>query len=104
MHVKSVSNKEYQHLLLLEVDNGEASAIALSIEEGQALLIVDDNKARKLAAKLNIAYTGTLGVLLKAKQVGIIGSIKPLIEKIQVTNFRFSEKNYREILFLAKEE
>jgi predicted nucleic acid-binding protein len=104
VHVKSVSNKEYQHLLLLEVDNGEASAIALSIEEGQALLIVDDNKARKLAAKLNIAYTGTLGVLLKAKQVGIIGSIKPLIEKIQLTNFRFSEKNYREILFLAKEE
>ena len=103
VHIKSVSNKEYQHLLLLEVDNGEASAIALSIEEGDALLIVDDNKARKLAAKLNIAYTGTLGILLKAKQAGVIVAIKPIIERIQLTNFRFSEKNYKEILALANE-
>src|ERR1700743_3206229 len=60
VQIKPVANKDYQHLLQLEVDNGEASAIALSIEEGNALLILDDNKARRLAAKLNPVYTGTL--------------------------------------------
>lgn len=104
VQVKAVTNKEYQLLLQLEVDNGEASAIALSIEEGNALLIIDDNKARKLAAKLNLAYTGTMGVILKAKQSGIIPHIKPIIEKIQLTNFRFSEKNYKDLLLLANEE
>ncbi len=103
IEVKAVVNKEYEMLLQLEVDNGEASAIALSIENGNALLILDDNKARKLAAKLQLAYTGTLGVILKAKQLGFIPAIKPVIEKIQQTNFRFSERNYHEILELAGE-
>jgi len=101
--VKTVVNKEYLALLQLEVDDGEASAIALAIEESKSLLIIDDNKARKLAAKLNLSFTGTMGVILKAKQEGIIESIKPLIEKIQQTNFRFSHKNYQELLLLANE-
>jgi predicted nucleic acid-binding protein len=101
--IKTVPNKEYQRMLLLEVDNGEASAIALSIDAGDALLIIDDNKARKLAAKLNLAFTGTLGVILKAKQSGVIPVLKPIIEKIQATNFRFSDQNYRQILHLANE-
>ena len=101
--VTVVKNIEYQALLRLEVDNGEASAIALAIETGNALLILDDYKARKLAAKLDLVFTGTLGVLLKAKQLGVITQIKPLIEQIQLTNFRFSEKNFREILMLAGE-
>ena len=88
----------------LEVDNGEASAIALSIEQGNTLLILDDNKARKLAGRLLLPYTGTLGVILKAKQLGVIAEIKPVLEKIQRTNFRFSQKSYDEILRLANEE
>ena len=103
VHIKQVINKEYQHILQLEVDNGEASAIALSLEEGNSLLILDDSKARKLAAKLDLSYTGTLGVILKAKQLGVIPVIKPIISKIQRTNFRFSEKIYIELLLLANE-
>lgn len=104
VEIKAVLNKEYEILLQLEVDNGEASAIALSIEDGNALLILDDLKARKLAAKLQLTFTGTLGVILKAKQAGYIQAIRPIIEKIQQTNFRFSEKYYKEILLLAGEE
>lgn len=102
--IEKVYNQEYQRLLQLEVDNGEASAIALAVEMRNALLIVDDNKARKLAARLNISYTGTLGIILKAKQVGAIAAIKPLLAKIQQTNFRLSAKNYTDILLLANEQ
>jgi predicted nucleic acid-binding protein len=103
VQIMTLTNKEYQLLLQLEVDNGEASAIALSIELGNALLVLDDYKARKLATKLHLAFTGTLGIILKAKQSGIIPYIRPVIEKIQLINFRFSEKNYKELLLLANE-
>ena len=101
--VKSVTSTKYLELLQLEVDKGEASAIALSAEFTSALLVLDDNKARKLATRLNLAFTGTLGILVKAKQVGILPEIMPILKKIQSTNFRFSDKTFREILSIVGE-
>lgn len=54
-------------MLQATLDPGEASAIALG-SELQGLLIVDDLKARKMASELQLDYTGTLGVLVEAKQ------------------------------------
>lgn len=86
-----------------EIDKGEASIIALALETKNSLLILDDFKARKLAAKLQLQFTGTLGVFLKAKETGIIQSVRPVLEKIQQTNFRFSEKILSDILVAAGE-
>ena len=96
-------NDNYQQLLELEVDKGEASAIALSLELENALLIIDDWKARKLSEKLGLPYTGTFGVILRAKQSGKIPSIKPILDKIRQTNFRFDEAVFSQILFEAGE-
>ncbi|HYK76358.1 MAG TPA: DUF3368 domain-containing protein [Daejeonella sp.] len=87
----------------MDIDRGEASAMALAIESENSLLILDDLKARKLAAKLNLNYTGTLGIILKAKREGLLSSIRPILEKIQMTNFRFSDKILNEILKEADE-
>lgn len=73
------------------------------LESEPLLLIIDDFKGRKAAQKLNLNFTGMLGVLLKAKQLEVIPDIKPLLEKIQQTNFRYSEAVFQEILFLANE-
>ncbi len=104
VNILPVQNKPYQNLLELEVDAGEASAFALSVEYTHALLITDDMKARKLADKLLLNYTGTLGILLKAKELNIFSSIKPVLNKIQLTNFRFSQKVFEEILTIAGEK
>ena len=104
VRVVPVQNIHYQHLLKLEVDAGEASAFALSVEYNTSLLIIDDFKARKLADKLFLNYTGTLGVLLKAKELKILPSVKPFLIKIQSTNFRFSQKVIDEILAIAQEK
>jgi predicted nucleic acid-binding protein len=85
------------------VDKGEASAIALALENTSTLLILDDWKARTLAKKLDLNFTGTLGIFLKAKEVGLVKKIKPSILRIQNTNFRFSKDTVEAILKAAQE-
>jgi predicted nucleic acid-binding protein len=60
--VESVSNKTYQTILGASLDIGEASAIALAIEQSECLLIIDDLKGRKFAEKFGLTITGTLGI------------------------------------------
>jgi predicted nucleic acid-binding protein len=57
--IKAAANHRYTELLEIEIDKGEASAIALALETDDSLLILDDQKARKLAEKLRLNYTGT---------------------------------------------
>jgi len=95
--------KDLQFQSTLDVDQGEASAIALAFESEPSLVVIDDDKARKLAKRLNLNITGSLGIFLRAKREGIIPAIKPIIAKIQQTNFRYSQKVLNEILMLAEE-
>lgn len=64
--IRSPKNDKYVIVLTAIVDPGEASAIALSLECDDPLLIVDDLKARKLAERLGLTFTGTLGILVKS--------------------------------------
>ncbi len=101
--IESVTDKKYQEFLETQVDLGEASAIALAKEMDDALLLLDDLKARKLAKKLRLNFTGALGVLNKAKQIGIIDKIKPMIDKLLATNFRISQNIIDELLKINDE-
>ncbi|WP_242203923.1 DUF3368 domain-containing protein [Aestuariivivens insulae] len=101
--LKSVSDKKYQDFLETLVDSGEASAIALAVEYDDVLLLLDDLKARKLAIQLKFKITGTLGVIHKAKQMSIIEKVKPLVDKLLLTNFRIADNVIAEILKLNDE-
>jgi predicted nucleic acid-binding protein len=57
-----------QQLLETQLDKGESSAIALAIETPGSTIILDDYKAKKIATQLGLAYTGTIGVIVKAKR------------------------------------
>jgi predicted nucleic acid-binding protein len=98
-----VADKSKQQLLEMQIGKGESSAIALALETPGSRIILDDLKARKIAEKLGIAYTGTIGVIIKAKLVGIIPSIKPLLEKIKQTDFRLSADLELQALKASKE-
>lgn len=80
------------------LDKGEASAIALALEEDSPLLIIDESKGRRVAKELGIRYTGTLGVIGSAKANGKIESVQPIIDKIRRTNFRISEDLLKRLL------
>ncbi len=47
-------------------------------------------KQGEIAEQLGLPYTGTIGVLIKAKLLGHIPSIKPLLARIRQTDFRIS--------------
>lgn len=100
VEIVSVKDKYRQQLLEMQIDKGESSAIALALETPDSTVILDDYKARKIAKQLGIIYTGTIGVIIKAKLKEIIPSIKPLLEKIKQTDFRLSS----EIELLALKE
>jgi hypothetical protein len=87
----------------MQIDKGESSAIALSLELPDSILILDDNKARKIAQNLKLKFTGTIGVIIKAKLLGLIPSVKPYFEKIKETNFRLSSEIELQALKEAKE-
>ncbi len=101
--LKKPKNEALQKTLEQTLDLGEASSIALAFENDNVTLIMDDLKARKAAKHLNFKVTGTLGVILKAKELGFIREVKPLIQNLLLTDFRISQNVVEEILKRAGE-
>lgn len=88
--------------LQIMVDAGEAEAIALAVEKG-VRVILDDRKARSVASRLGVPVTGTVGLLLKAKQAGLVTAIKPLLAALAANQFHISQELVTEALRLAGE-
>ena len=101
--IKNPVNQNYKQLLSSSLDAGEASAIALAFEIKNVLLILDDLKGRQEAERFGFKITGTLGVLYKAKQSGLIEKIKPSIESLIASGFRISQNVVEDLLRQSKE-
>ncbi|MCU0444298.1 MAG: DUF3368 domain-containing protein [Microscillaceae bacterium] len=101
--IKDLTDDFFFLQFCLQVDEGEASAIALAMEFEDCILILDDWKARKLAQQYQKNATGTLGTLLKAKNQNLIPNIQPLLNQMKINGFHFSEELEKEILRLANE-
>jgi len=66
---------------LANIDEGERQVILLSLTFGsEVVLIIDDKKGRQAAKMLGLKTTGLVGVLLKAKEEGIIDKVAELLE------------------------
>ena len=84
------------------VDEGEGEAIALAKQLG-CEVILDDLQARKLAARQKVACIGLLGVLIRAKDAGLVKEIRSRIEALREQNFYFSDALVAKALRLAGE-
>jgi len=101
--VEQPKDASLQKTLEQVLDIGEASALALAMEKQNSTIILDDLRARKVAKSLNLKITGTLGMLVKAKQDGVIDKVKPLIEELRKTDFRASDNVIKKILDVCGE-
>lgn len=85
------------------LDQGEAEVLVLAEEQNARLVIIDERKARRYAKRLGFPLTGTLGVLLLAKEKGIIPALAPLIEELQQAGLHLGIKLIKKVLQLAGE-
>ncbi|MEO1400191.1 MAG: DUF3368 domain-containing protein [Cyanobacteria bacterium J06635_1] len=88
---------------VIDLGRGEAEVIALGLENANSLLILDDQLGRRIAAFYKLRYTGTLGVLIKAKQAGHLSAISPVITKLKSRGMWLTESVIQAALKLAGE-
>ena len=61
------------------LDSGEAAVIQLALEIGVDTVCLDEIKGRRIAKELGLSVTGSLGILGKAKKLGMVNEVKPVI-------------------------
>jgi len=84
--------------------DGEWEAIALASEPGAAAILIDDRPARRLAEMAGLSVIGPLGLLLEAKKVGLIRTIRPELDKLLETSFFLGGQLYDQVLLMAGED
>jgi predicted nucleic acid-binding protein len=106
IQVQQAANLELVACLRNEynLDIGEAEAIALALELKADELLIDERLGRREAVRLGLSITGFLGVLLIAKNRGLISKVQPIIDALILqANFRISRQLYEEVLQTANE-
>jgi predicted nucleic acid-binding protein len=77
----------------MELGEGERQAIILTFKFSKNfLLLLDDRDGRSVADKLNIPYTGLIGILLLAKEKGLLKHIGPLIDDLRTHGYWISDE------------
>jgi predicted nucleic acid-binding protein len=76
----------------VDLDQGEASALALAKSQKNALLIIDERRGRKLAKQTGIEVIGLLGVVVKASLTGKIDDGMEVLSLLRRNGFRISDK------------
>lgn len=75
----------------------------LGLEMPDAVLILDDGLARRVAESLELRFTSILGLLLDAKRLGLIPAVTPLLDQLQDLRFRLATHTRTAVLELAGE-
>jgi predicted nucleic acid-binding protein len=86
-----------------DLDRGEREVLALASQVTEPLAVLDDAHARRYARLLGIPFTGTLGVLLKAKAAGHLARVSPTLDRLESLRFRLDPETRASVLKLANE-
>lgn len=104
IQTRTISDRTLVEALSNELDVGEAEAIALAVEMQAEQVLIDERRGRLVASQLNLRYTGILGVLVEAKNKGLIAGVRPLLDAlINEAGFWVAEPLYNSVLQLVNE-
>ncbi len=102
---KTVVDRELvARLVQRKIGVGEAEAIALAVETGADLLLIDDDVPRRIASELGLPLGGTVGTLIRAKKLGLLALIRPDLTRLRdEAGFHMSKKFFQAALEAAGE-
>lgn len=103
VHTLAVKDRLAVEVLLDELDLGEAETIVLARELGADWVLMDEKKGRRKLVQLGLPKIGTAGILLKAKQVGLLSVVRPELETLHQRGFSLSQAVIEAVLKRAGE-
>ena len=104
LRIVPCKDKDLVATLALTLDEGEAEAIALSLEYSSCRLMIDEIEGRSVARNLKVPVVGTLGILLKARREGFIASLSEEVSALRLmAGFFISTQLERDFLREAGE-
>ena len=103
IEVMAITDHLAVEVLLDELDAGEAETIVLARELGADWVLMDERKGRRKLDQLGLPKIGTLGILLKAKELALLAEIRPDIEGLRRRGFSLSQAVVDAILEQAGE-
>ncbi len=66
-----------------DLDEGEAEAIGLALQQKTDIVLLDESEARKAAEALSLAKTGVVGLLLRAKREKKVDSLRANLDRLR---------------------
>ena len=96
IHVQEIQNQVAKTMFKSQLHDGEVEVMILAMEQQADVVIIDDQNAKKYAKYLKLPVTGTLGVLMKAKQNGYIFELKPILDSM-IQNGIYIKENLVEL-------
>jgi predicted nucleic acid-binding protein len=82
---------------------GEAEALSLALHTEASLILLDDLDARKQALSLGLTVSGTAGVLIRAKSMGVIPEVMPILDSLIDSGLRVGPRLRERVLRHAGE-
>jgi predicted nucleic acid-binding protein len=104
-----VEHRKAEHPALIlalrrDLNEGEAETLALAVELGADLVLLDEKEGRHAAQRLGLQVIGVIGILLEAKSQGLIATIRPHLDALRhAAGFFVSDTLYDYALELAQE-
>jgi uncharacterized protein len=80
----------------LGLDPGETAAILTAESLRADLLLIDEREGRKVAHERGLAVRVTLGVLVQARQSGVLPALRPVLDTLIAEGFRIAPALIRE--------
>ena len=103
INVVDIDNNVYAKMFSTRLHAGEVEAIMYAIDTKADLIVLDDKLARKTAKYMGLTVTGTLGVVIKAKEIGYIDAVKPIMNMLIQNGLYISSDVQKMVLDMVDE-
>lgn len=101
--VQSLANPLQPGTVSASIGPGEREVVSLGLELGSALLILDEQPARRLAKSLGLRAIGTVGLLMAGKERGLLSKIRPELDRLLAVRFFMDRDFYDRVIAQAEE-